>query len=302
MLARLKEMFAVGPSSPGSVCRSRVNLQRRFTILSDTSSQGSMSRVYKAIDQETGRTICLKVQNREKNAAAAKRASREEDRPHEGAIAIQVVHPHVVRTLEYGTTTVGEHYLVMDFVDGFGFQHIRDAKLGRTAQKVEWLAQAAEGLAAVHAAGFIHHDINPRNYLLSREHQVKLIDFGLAVPNTPAFRGPGNRTGTLQYMAPELIGREPIDERMDIFSFGVLAFELLTDQLPYPASSSTTTMLQRINTEPLDAARVKPKLSDELCEVLRKLTARKRDDRWPSMANLPETLRSVPAKRPKPEA
>jgi serine/threonine protein kinase len=165
---------------------------------------------------------------------------------------------------------------------------------------VEWLAQAAAGLAAVHAAGFIHHDVNPRNLLLSREHQVKLIDFGLAVPNTPAFRGPGNRTGTLQYMAPELIRREPIDERIDIFSFGVLAFELLTDRLPYPATNSSTTMLQRLNNEPLDAAKVKPKLSDELCDLLHKLTAPKQDDRWPSMATLPEVLRSIPAKRPKP--
>ena len=134
-------------------------------------------------------------------------------------------------------------------------------------RKVEWLAQAAEGLAAVHAAGFMHHDINPRNFLLSRDHVVKLIDFGLAVPNTPAFRGPGNRTGTLQYMAPELIRRESIDERIDIFGFGVMAFELLTDRLPYCATNSSTTMLQRLNTEPLDAAKVKPKLSEELCEA-----------------------------------
>ncbi len=299
MLARLKEMFAAGPDSPGKVCRSRVDLQRRFTILADTSSQGSMSRVYKAIDQETGRTICLKVQHREKNATAVARASREENRPSEGAIAIKVVHPHVVRTYEYGSTTRGEHYLLMDFIDGYNFQYLRDAKLGRTAQKVEWLAQAAEGLAAVHAAGFIHHDINPRNFLLSRDHHVKLIDFGLAVPNTPAFRGPGNRTGTLQYMAPELIRREAIDERIDIFSFGVLAFELLTDRLPYSATNSSTTMLQRLNTEPLDAVKVKPKLSDELCELVRKLTARRLEDRWPSMATLPEALRSVPAKRAK---
>src|SRR5208337_4151244 len=189
MIARLMEIFAAGPSSAGSACRNRVNLQRRFTILADVSSQGSMSRVYKAFDQETGRTICLKVQNREKNAAAAARASREESRPREGAIAIKVVHPHVVRTLEYGSTTGGEHYLVMDFIDGYSFQYLHDVKLGRTAQRVEWLA---------HAAGFIHHDVNPRNLLLSREDQVKLLDFGLAVPNTPAFRGPGNRTGTLQ--------------------------------------------------------------------------------------------------------
>jgi len=300
MLAKLKEMFVAGPSVAGSPRRSRVNLQRRFTILTDASSQGSMSRVYKALDSETGRTVCLKVQIRDKNAAAMARASREEARPPEGEIAIQVVSPHVVRTLEYGDTNNNEHYLMMEFIEGFSFQYLHDSKTGRTAQKVEWLAQAAEGLASVHAAGFIHHDINPRNFLLTREHVVKLIDFGLAIPNTPAFRGPGNRTGTLQYMAPELIRRESIDERIDIFGFGVLAFEMLTGRLPYEGTNSTTMMLHRINTEPHDPAKVKPKLSDELCDVLRKLTARKRENRWPTMANLAETLRSIPAKRSRP--
>jgi serine/threonine-protein kinase len=299
MLAKLKEMFVAGPPSGSGTRRTRVDLERRFAILADTSTQGSMSRVYRAMDLEKKRTVCLKVQIRDKNAAAAARASREQPRPPEGEIAIQVVHPHVVTTLEYGDSIKGEHYLVMEFIDGMNFQYIHEAKRGKTAQKVEWLAQAAEGLAAVHEAGFIHHDINPRNFLINREHQVKLIDFGLAVPNTASFRGPGNRTGNLQYMAPELIRREPIDERIDIFGFGVLAFELLTGRLPYQASTSTATMLQRLNTEPLEAAKVKPKLSDELCDVLRKLTARKREDRWPSMANLAETLRSIPPKRPK---
>jgi serine/threonine protein kinase len=297
MLAKLKELFVAGSASAGQVHRSRVNLGRRFTILADISSQGSMSRVFKAMDHETGRTICLKVQNREKNNAAAARASREEPRPPEGSIAVQVVHPHVARTLDYGESSNGEHYLVMEFIDGHSFQYLRDAKLGRTAQKVEWLAQAADGLAAVHSAGFIHHDINPRNYLLDREHRVKLIDFGLAVPNKPAFCGPGNRTGTIQYMAPELLRRESIDERIDIFSFGIVAFELLTDRLPYPTSATTTTMLQRFAVDPLDPAKVKPKLSDELCDVLRRLIARRREDRWPSMSSLAETLRSIPAKR-----
>ena len=99
-------------------------------------------------------------------------------------------------------------------------------------EKLELLAQAAEGLAAVHAQGFIHHDIGPQNFLVDREQQVKLIDFGLAVPNTPLFHRPGNRTGTLQYMAPELIRREATDERIDIFSFGAMAFEFLTGGCP----------------------------------------------------------------------
>jgi serine/threonine protein kinase len=296
MLGKLMEMFAPGPSTQGSVGRRRVNLQRRFALVSETS-RGSMSRVYRAIDNETGRTVCLKIQMREKNQAAAARASTQETRPPEGEIAIQLVHPRIVRTFEYGDSNQGEHYLVMEYIDGVSLQYIRENRSARTAQKVELLAQAAEGLAGVHTAGFIHHDINPRNFLMDREQRVKLIDFGLSVPNTPAFRRPGNRTGTLQYMAPELLRREPIDERIDIFAFGVLAFEFLTDRLPYDANNSTTLMLQRINTEPLDPAVVKPKLSEELCGVLRKLTARRKEQRWPSMSTLPEALRSIPAKR-----
>ncbi len=296
MLGKLKEIFAPASSAQGGVRRRRVNLQRRFTIISETA-RGSMSRVYRALDNETGRTVCLKVQNREKNLAAAARTSGQEPRPLEGEMAIQLVHPHVVRTFEFGDSNQGEHYLVMEYVDGVSFQYVRETRSARTAAKVELLAQAAEGLSALHASGFIHHDINPRNFLVNREQQVKLIDFGLAVPNTPAFRRPGNRTGTLQYMAPELLRREPIDERIDIFAFGVLAFEFLTDRLPYDARNNTTLMLQRINTEPLDPAVVKPKLSGEVCEILRKLTARRKEQRWETMSTLPEALRSVPAKR-----
>jgi serine/threonine protein kinase len=298
MLGKLKEMFAPGPARARAT-RRRVNLERRFTILSETA-HGSMSRVYRALDNETARNVCLKVQSKEKNEAALSRASTKAPRPLEGEIGIQITHPRVVRTFDYGTSTKGEHFLVMEFIDGVSFQYVREARATRTVQKVELLAQAAEGLAAVHAARFIHHDINPRNFLIARDEQVKLFDFGLTVPNNETFCRPGNRTGTLQYMAPELLRREPIDERIDIFAFGVMAFELLTDRLPYDATNTPTLMLQRLNTEPLDPARVKPKLSEELCAVLRQLTARKPDRRWPAMSTLPETLRTIPAKRPRP--
>jgi len=296
MLGKLKEIFSPGGSSPSKVSRRRVNLQHRFSIVAETA-RGSMSRIYRALDNQTGRTVCLKVQSRAKNEAAATRTSAKEARPLEGEIAMHLVHPHIVRTFEHGTSTQGEHFLVMEFIDGVSLQFIRETRSARTAQKVELLAQAAEGLAVLHAAGFIHHDINPRNFVVDRAQNVKLIDFGLTVPNTPAFCRPGNRTGTLQYMAPELLRREPIDERIDVFSFGVLAFELLTERLPYDANNSTTLMLQRINTEPLDPAIVKPKLSDELCNVLRQLTARRKEQRWPTMSTLPEALRTIPAKR-----
>ena len=296
MMAKLMGMFAARPVDEEGR-RTGVVLQKRFMIQDDISSQGSMSKVYKAMDVETGKTVCLKVQDREQNEAALARASRHEARPSEGSVAIQIDHPNVIRTLEHGLTSTGEHYLVMEYINGVSFDRVQSARLGRTAQRVEWLAQAADGLAAVHEAGFIHHDVNPRNFLINRDQKVKIIDFGLSVPNTPAFRKPGNRTGCLLYMAPELLRREPIDERIDVFSFGVVAFSLLTDGFPYDTPASPNSLIQRFSLPPNDPAKLKPKLSDELCDVLRSLTAVNKRDRWPQMSTLAEKLRSIPPKR-----
>jgi serine/threonine protein kinase len=300
MLGKLKELFASSGSSGAPGGSRRVNLEKRFSIVSETS-RGSMSKVFRALDNQTGKTVCLKVQSREKNEAATARASTREKRPFEGEMAIHLVHPHIVRTFEYGTTNRGEHFLVMEFIDGVSFQFVRETRSARTAEKVELLAQAAEALACLHSVGFIHHDVNPRNFLVNRDQQVKMIDFGLTVPNRPAFCGPGNRTGTVQYMAPELLRREPIDERIDVFAFGVMAFEFLTERMPYDATNNAALMLQRINAEPLDPEQVKPQLSAELCGLLRQLTSKKRETRWAEMKTLPDALRSVPAKRKQPK-
>lgn len=283
MLTMLKQMFGSGGS--------KVNLDRRFSIIAETG-QGSMSKVYRALDNSTGRSVCLKVQLPEKNQAAAART--QEPKPVEGDLAQLVDHPRVVRTFDHGVSTRGEQYIVMEYIDGNSLQFVRETvSVPKLADKLEILAQAAEGLAACHAAGVIHHDINPRNFLVERDGSVKLIDFGLAVPNTPAFRKPGNRTGTLNYMAPELVRREPIDERIDVFAFGVLAFEFLTDRLPYDSTTSMAAMLARLNHEPLDPAKANPALPAPVHALLRKLIARRKDDRWPKMETLPDALREL---------
>lgn len=287
MLAKLKGLF--GPAG-------RVDLERRFSISCETP-QGSMSKVFRAVDKQTGRTICLKIQLTAKQSAAELRAHKL-NRPTEGAIAGQIIHPNVVRTFEHGVSTQGAQYLVMEYVDGVSLKFVREATRLGVRAKVKLLAEAAEGLAAVHAAGFIHHDVNPNNFLVTRDNAVKLIDFGLAVPNTPAFQRPGNRTGMLQYMAPELIRREETDERIDIFGFGVLAFELLTDKMPFGGSgSSLVQMTQKINAEPMDPALANPRLSDELCDILRKTLTKRKQSRWPKMSTLAEALHAVKPKR-----
>jgi eukaryotic-like serine/threonine-protein kinase len=292
MLTKLKELF--GPAG-------RVSLERRFSIDCETP-QGSMSRVYRATDKETGRKVCLKIQLPDKHAAAEARADRAE-RPPEGDIAMKIVHPNVVKTYEHGISTEGARFIVMEFINGESLKFVREATKVGVRAKVQLLAQAADALAAVHAAGFIHHDVNPNNFLVNRENVVKLIDFGLAVPNTPAFHRPGNRTGMLQYMAPELIRREPTNEMIDVFGFGVMAFELLTNKLPYGGGNSLVQMTRKINVDPMDPAIANPRLSDALCDILRKTLTRRREDRWPKMTTLGDALRQInPRREPKSEA
>lgn len=289
-----------GSSSPRpSILKGpKLNVEKRFSIIGETSSQGSMSRVFKAIDNQTGRTVCLKLQDMTKNAQAAARAVKE-GRPTEGEMAAKVVHPHVVRTYEYGLTTGREYYILMEYIDGQSLTFMRESRPFRLAERLEWLAQAAEGLAAIHAAGLIHHDFGPRNALIDRNDQLKIIDFGLAVPNTPAFHRPGNRTGTLIYMAPELVRRESTDERIDVFSFGAVAFEFLSNRLPYdaPAANSLAQAQARINQDPLDLAKVKPDLPAELCDLIRETLARRKEDRRIKMESLPSRLREIAARR-----
>ena len=119
------------------------------------------------------------------------------------------------------------------------------------------------------------------------------------MPNTPLFRRPGNRTGTLQYMAPELIRRESTDERIDIFSCGVMAFEMLTDRIPYDMTDDQMALMrQRMNTDPIDSPRSSPTSTPDLQAIIRKSIARRPADRWKSMDEVVAALQKLPmAKR-----
>lgn len=272
----------------------RINLQKRFTILAETG-QGSMSRVYRALDNTHQRSVCLKVQDKAKTTAALARTQAGPlYRPTEGEVGSQINHPNVVRTLEYGETTKGEYYVVMEYIDGVSLTFVRESRVLTLADRIDLLAQAAEGLAAIHRAGFIHHDFGPKNLLVDRDNRVKLIDFGLSIPNTPEFRRPGNRTGTLQYLAPEVIRRESKDERLDIFSWGVTAFELLAGRQPYDVAGDAMTQIRlRMNIDPMELAKVAPHLPPELCAIVQKTLTRRKEDRWPRADTLVTALREL---------
>lgn len=211
----------------------KCDVRTRFELMREAIS-GTMSEFHMARDRKTGKIVGLKVLDAKKTSEFESRFKGLK-KPSEGKIASEFDHPRIVKTLEYGTTTTGQQYLVMEFLDGPGLNSLiiaRDTLLD--GNRVTLIRQAAEALGALHAAGYIHRDVCPRNFVCTPDAKsLKLIDFGLTVPATEAFMQPGNRTGTPNYMAPELVRRQKTDHRLDIFSFGITAYELCTFDLPW---------------------------------------------------------------------
>ena len=228
LLARVKSIFV----------SDRLDVRARYELLRE-AVHGTMSQFYQARDRESGQIVGLKLLDIKKHETFEHRF-RELDKPSEGEIAQQLSHPKIVRTFESGLTTKNEPYLVMEYIEGQGLNTListRDVRLQEQlrANRMSILRQAAEAVAAVHEAGFIHRDVCPRNFVVSPSMDtVKLIDFGLTVPDTPPYRKPGNRTGTPRYLSPEIVKRRPTDRRVDIFAFGVTAFELFALVPPWP--------------------------------------------------------------------
>ena len=219
--------------------QNRLNVTTRFELLREAIS-GTMSEFYVARDRGSNQIVGLKILDVEKSTAFQARF-RGLSKPLEGEIATAIQHEHVVRTLEYGTTTTSEHYLVMEFLDGPGLNSLileRSPKL--EGNRLQLIRQMAESTEAVHEAGFIHRDICPRNFIgTPQADSMKMIDFGLTIPAQKEYMRPGNRTGTPNYMAPEIVRRRSTDHRVDIFSMGVTAFQICSFELPWAGGDNT---------------------------------------------------------------
>jgi eukaryotic-like serine/threonine-protein kinase len=211
----------------------KVDVSRRYEILREAVS-GTMSSFHMARDRKTEQIVGLKILDKDKTDQLEMRF-RGLDKPTEGEIASQFNHPRIVRTLGHGLTTKGEQFVVMEYLDGPGLNSliIGKSKL-LDGNRLALMTQAAEALLAVHEAGFIHRDICPRNFVCSKDAtSLKLIDFGLTVPARKEFQQPGIRTGTPNYMAPEVVRRKPTDHRLDIFAYGVSMYEMFAFELPW---------------------------------------------------------------------
>lgn len=245
----------------------RVDISQRFELLKEAIS-GTMSKFYMARDRQNDTVVGLKILDVEKTVALEQRF-RGLDKPCEGEIAMQLVHPHIVKTLEHGITTNNEQFIVMEYLDGPGLNSLLVSKShSLEGNRVTIIRQVAEALAEIHRLKFIHRDICPRNIVVNRAcTEAKLIDFGLTLPDDPKFRQPGVRTGTPNYMAPEVVRRRPTSNLIDVFSFGVTAFEICTNDLPWPRGTGLEAMKHGI-TEPTDIRRLRPKINETLARAI----------------------------------
>jgi serine/threonine protein kinase len=273
----------------------RVDVKKRFEILGK-SGMGSMSQVFRARDKELGRVVCLKVCDKEKTAKFEARFAGLK-RPSEGEIATSLKHPHIVQTHEFGLTTNDEPYLVSEWVDGPGLHGlIEGGNTQLNGNRVNYLAQAAEGLAYIHQQKYLHRDICPRNFLIASGNKLKFIDFGLTVPYTPDFCKPGNRTGTAEYLAPEIIKRSSTDHRVDVFALGVTAYELFTGNLPWGKTESVETLLRHMSQPPKDPREHVPDLDDATKQFLLKAVEREPAKRFATAQAFRDAVQKLPRK------
>lgn len=279
-------------SSGGKV----IDVEARFQR-SRTAATGTMSSFFVARDRERGEMVGIKLIDPEKLALYESRF-KGLNKPSEGEIAMQMRHPRVVDTYEFGVTTKGQKILVMEYIAGPGMQDIivRKQEEVVAGKRLMLIRQMAEALQYVHSQGFIHRDICPRNYIcLPDVSGIKLIDFGLTVPATKPFMTPGNRTGTPLYMSPEIVRRRPTDKRVDIFSFGVTCYCLLTFAHPWQGEIVTgRAALHHDTNPPTDILERRPDIDPKLARAVMHAVQPNVEQRTPTIEQFISNIRNVP--------
>src|SRR5437016_399309 len=207
-----------------SLFSNKVDLDARYELLRETIS-GTMSSFFKARDRQTGQIVGLKVLDPEKVKIVENRF-KGCNKPNEAEIGLSLKHRNIVQTITSGVSLDNREFIVLEFLEGPGLNSLL---VGRSAslegKRLFIIRSIAEALAALHKAGYIHRDVCPRNFMVSPKlDRVTMIDFGLTLPAKPEFMQPGNRTGTPNYMSPEIVRRKKTDQRVDVFAFGVTAF------------------------------------------------------------------------------
>ena len=273
----------------------KLDVSARFNLDRQAFS-GTMSKFRVAREIKTGKVFGIKFLD-EKEVAKFEARFKGLTKPTEGEIAMQIKHPRIVQTYEFGLTTTNQKYILMEYINGPGLSvMIQEKSSLLDGQRLNLFRQMSEAVEAVHEAGFIHRDICPRNFIVNQDAKwLKLIDFGLTVPDQTEFRQPGNRTGTPLYMAPEIVRRRATDKRLDIFALGVTAFRLFAFEHPWSSGVDTTgkVALAHDTNEPKQIDQIVSEIPPALAKTIMKAIAPQAVDRFDSVSAILRAIRMV---------
>lgn len=276
----------------------------RYRLLEEIG-RGAMGAVFRAHDPRLDREVAIKVIATAYAEGSGPGGEAEARFLRETRLSARLLHPGIVAVHDAGREGA-EFYLVMELVEGESLAH----RLARGAfptpdEALEIVAQAAEALAVAHAAGVIHRDIKPGNLLLTPEGRVKVSDFGIAkaMGESTELTRTGMLVGSPAYMAPEQIKGAGLDGRADLFSLGVVLYELLLRRRPFPADTVTTLVYQILHEDPLSDPAIVASLPPAQARLLQECLAKEPGARIPDARTLAARARAaagaaLPAARP----
>lgn len=256
--------------------------------------RGAMGVVYRGWDPQLERPVAIKAIN----AEAVSGGTAEEIVARfirEAKLAARIAHPGVVTVYDAGEER-GTLYQVMELVDGESLAaRLRRGAFPSQREALELAAQVAEALGAAHQAGVVHRDVKPANILIDKNGRVKVSDFGVAkaVGEATGLTRTGTAVGSPAYMSPEQVRGEHVDPRSDLFSLGVILYEMLMKKRPFPAETLTTLVYQILNTDPLADPQAFSSLRPELVEFLKWCLAKDPAQRIPDALTFAAQARAL---------
>ncbi|HEX7086738.1 MAG TPA: protein kinase [Vicinamibacterales bacterium] len=257
--------------------------------IAEKLGEGGMGTVYKAYDPLLARVVAVKVISGQLDSQPEQR----ERFFREARAAAQLSHPNIITIYDLGEQD-GKPFLAMEYLVGRDLDARMHAPEGMSlARKVEIAMAICQGLAHAHASGVVHRDIKPANVFLANDGAVKLLDFGLARLITSELTRSNMMLGTLNYMAPEQLRAERTDHRADIFSLGVVLYELLSGKKPFQGDSFASTMYKILQETPEPLERIDASLPAQLTTVVDRALAKAREDRYQSVLDLLRDLEAA---------
>ena len=272
----------------------------RYNIIGELG-QGAMGTVYKAVDPLIDRIVAIKTINL--SMALDEKDEYESRFYQEAKAAGRLSHPNIVTIYDVGKS--GEiAYIAMEFLQGRELRDLlNEGKRMPVEQVINIVAQVAQGLAYAHEHGIVHRDVKPSNIMIVRDGHVKITDFGIARMASAAVRTQtGMVLGSPKYMSPEQVVGKLTDQRSDIFSLGVVLYEMLTGQAPFAGENINAIMYQTLNSIPPPPSTLSPNVPEMLNFIVAKALAKKLEHRYQDAKEFAGDLHACRDRLPRPTA